>query len=58
MKNLLVISNYNSYYVHTRFMNYITNKTKNYTIEVARSYASFTYQLNQIIVTSINFIGI
>jgi len=56
MKNLLVISNYNSYYVHTRFMNYITNKTKNYTIEVARSYASFTYQLNQIIVTSINLL--
>lgn len=32
MKNLLVISNYNGYYVHTRFMNYITNKTNNYII--------------------------
>ena len=32
MKNLLVISNYNGYYIHTRFMNYITNKTNNYII--------------------------
>ena len=32
------------------------NKANNYAIEVARSYTSFTYQLNQIIVTSINLL--
>jgi len=101
MKNLLVISNYNSYYVHTRFINYITNKTNNYIISSdlnlenrlnysrlrqnkdsdkfstckatyiqskinkANNYYRggyilfiYPYQLNQIIVTSINFISI
>jgi hypothetical protein len=32
------------------------NKANNYAIEVAISYTSFTYQLNQIIVTSINLL--
>jgi len=39
-------------------MYYITNKTNNYIIEVAISINSYTLISNQIVVTSINYIGI